>query len=264
MNFKTLTGLALALMFLAGCGASPTQPSSSKEPRQARLQEKLPRLGGAAPTGANPAAQAEGARLLAGVRQTFAQTNGFDATVRSYTQGHYKSGQKVSELRKSTTSARLIWVKPQKLRAEVITSTNALLEGAAMVTTDGRNITARAKGLLGLIPFKLTASDAKMSTNRNHSFVENNPNSHVARFTSPSAVWTVLGDVNVEGTPCKLVAVDNVKRLDKEITREVLAIDPAIMGLRQVTMYAGDEKVVQHTFTKFKWNPSVTSKTFSI
>lgn len=263
MNFKSLAGVALALMFLAGCGASPTEPSSPKQPRQARLQERPP-VGGANPMGQNPRAAAEGARLLAGVRQMFAQAKGFDATVRSYTEGHYKSGQKVSELRKSTTSARLIWMKPQKLRAEVITSTNSLLEGAAMVTTDGRNITARAKGLLGLIPFKLTASDVKMSTNRNHSFTENNPNSHVVRFTGQTAVWTLVGEATIEGVPCKLVAVDNVKRLDREVTREILAIDPTMFGLRQVTMYTGDTKVVQHTFTKFKWNPAVSSKTFSI
>jgi outer membrane lipoprotein-sorting protein len=73
-----------------------------------------------------------------------------------------------------------------------------------------------------------------------------------------------VGDAMVEGVPVKLVAVDNIKRLDREITREILAIDARNMNLRQVTMYAGDTKVTQHTFTKFQWNPKVDSKTFSI
>lgn len=266
MNFKQISGLTLALMvmFIAGCGASPTEPKTSRRPAQAKLQDSMPRFGGAMPGATNPQAQAEGAQILAGMRQTFVQAKGFDATIRSYTEGHYKSGQKVTELRKSTTSARLIWIKPEKLRAEVITSTNSLLIGAAMVTTNGENITARAKGLLGLFPLSLKASDAKMSTNRNHSFVENNPSSHMERFTSQTAVWTVAGEAMIEGTLCKLVAVDNIKRLDREITREVLAIDTRTMALRQVTMYAGPTKVTQHTFTKFQWNPKTTSQTFSI
>ena len=171
---------------------------------------------------------------------------------------------RVSELRKSTTEARLIWVKPNKFRAEVITATNPLLEGGAMATMDGQNITARAKGLLGLIPFKLNASDDKLSTNRNHTFTENNPNSHLARLTAANAVWTILGDSMVDRVPVKMIAVDNVRRLDNQITREILAVEPRTLKLYGLTMYAGNKRVVDNKFLKFAWNPRVGTEKFSL
>jgi outer membrane lipoprotein-sorting protein len=97
------------------------------------------------------------------------------------------------------------------------------------------------------------------------SFTDNNPNAQLSRLTGPSAQWTVLGDGNVSGVAVKIIAVDGVKRLDGEITREVVMVDPQSMGLRGLAMYTADnKKVVDIQFLKFKWNPSVTSSTFSL
>lgn len=268
-QLSKIFAVALTLSTLAGCGQSseqlPTAPRTAFD--NVKFQNQQPGLTDGAPVGgaqANPQAAAEGAQLLAGLRQTLTNARGFDAEVRNYSEGNYKMGEKVSELRKSTTQARLIWMKPAKLRAEVIQTSNALLEGAAMATTDGKNITARAKGVLGLFPIKLQASDAKMSTNRNVSFNDNNPDSQLKRLTSPTATWTVVGNGSVAGVAVKIIAVDNVKRLDREITREVVMLDPQTMGLRGLAMYTAQKKVVDIQFLKFKWNPSVKADTFSI
>lgn len=259
--------VVVAVGALVGCGqapeTAPRAPKSAFDGMQFQ-QQPAPGPGGVGGAAASPQAQAEGAKLLNAMRQTLATARGFDAEVRNYSEGNYKMGEKVSELRKSTTQARLIWMKPAKLRAEVITTSNALLQGAAMATTDGKNITARAKGVLGLFPIKLTASDPKMSTNRNVSFNDNNPDSQLKRLTAPTATWTVLGNGSVAGVQVKLVAIDNVKRLDREIVREVVMVDPVTNGLRGLAMYSASKKVVDIQFLKFKWNPSVTSDTFSI
>lgn len=266
---KPIAAASVALMLLVGCGQSEPLPLAPKPSRQ-KLQERPPQMtpmapgvGPMGPTGQAPGMMV-GTAILSAMRQKLTTIRGFDATITSYTQGNYKGGEKVSELRKSTTSARLIWVKPEKVRAETITATNPLLEGAALVTTNGRDITVRAKGLLGLIPFKLTASDAKLSSNRNHSFTENNPKSHLERLTGGAAIWNVIGEQTVEGVPCKLVRIDSVERLDREITHEVVAIDPRTLALRKLTMYAGNTKVVDHTFNKFRWDPTVSGDTFSL
>lgn len=254
---------------LAGCGAAEpvvTAPKSAFD--SVRFQGNAP-VGGASQAGngmmMGQQGSAEGAQLLDGMRRTLANARGFDAEVRNYSQGHYKTGEKVSELRQSTTQARLIWMKPAKLRAEVIQTSNSLLVGAAMATTDGQNITARARGILGLIPIHLTASDKKMSTNRNWSFNDNNPSALLNRLTAPTAQWTVIGDGQVSGAPVKMIAVDGVRRLDGEITREVVMVEPQTMNLRGLAMYnATNTKVAEVSFLKFKWNPTVSASTFSL
>lgn len=281
-----LMGALMAAMLLAGCGSESLPSSPKRSTGGARFQDGMPTPGMGGPALGRPGlvgpgmgypgmadangqmmgngSNAEGAALLQATRATVAQVSGFDAQIRSYTQGHFKNGERVSELRKSTTEARLIWMKPLKLRAEVIQTSNAILVGAAMATTDGKNVTARAKGLLGLIPFKMQVTDPKLGNNRDHRLPENNPKANLERLTAPTAVWTAIGDQAIEGVMCKLIQVDNVKRLDKEITREVVAIDPQQITLRKLLMFAGTTKVVDHTFVKFKWNPKVSSSSFNL
>lgn len=277
---RQIAGLGLALLLLAGCGQSgslPTTPSDSNY--RSRLQDQTPAYNqpgmqpgygqqpGAVP-GMNPAmggpGAAEGNQLLQRMRQTFAACRGFEADIRTYSEGHYKTGQRVSELRNSTTRAKITWAKPNKLRAEVEETTNSLLVGAAMATTDGENITARCKGLLGLIPFHLTASDAKMSSNRNHAFTTTNPNSQLTRITAASVGWTVIGDNTVQGTPVKVIELQNVQHLDSEVTRELVMIDPQTMGLRGLVEYVGTHKVEEMTFLSFRWNPSLSASLFNL
>ena len=281
-----LVGALVAALVLAGCGADKLPTTPKRSTGGARFQDgaMVPGMGGPAlpgmpgpngqmmgPNGpmmmgpnGQPMGNPEGAALLQAIRNVITQVNGFDAQIRSYTQGHYKQGQKVSELRKSTTEARLIWVKPLKLRAEVIETTNPLLVGAAMATSDGKNVTARARGILGLIPIHMQVTDPKLGNNRNHTLPESNPKAMIERLTSPAAVWTVIGDETVEGTPCKVIQVEGAKRIDREITREVIAIDPQQMTLRRVLMFTGTTKVVDHQLLKFKWNPKVSSSSFEL
>lgn len=284
-----LVGALVAAMMLAGCGGGKLPTTPKRGVSESRLQDGMmrpgmggpgaygpgmmgpngPMMGPNGPMGPGgqmmgPGGGQEGVQLLQATRHTLTQVIGFDAQVRSYTQGHYKQGERVSELRKATTEARLIWVKPNKLRAEVIQTSNPLLVGAAMATSDGQNVTARAKGLLGLIPFKMQVGDPKLGNNRNHRLPENNPKANMERLTAPTAVWTVVGEQVVEGTPCKMIQVDGVKRLDREITRELVAIDPRQITIRKLVMFAGATRVVDHTFVKFRWNPKVSSTSFEL
>ncbi|MDB5097517.1 MAG: hypothetical protein JWM80_1938 [Cyanobacteria bacterium RYN_339] len=253
---------AFALMaLLAGCGQAPgtaTRPILTDNALDA-----IP----LAPVAAQPGQQAgpgqtEGIKMLQGLRTAYQRCTGFDSEIKSYSQGNFKAGQHVDELRKATTQAKLLWFKPNKTRAEVVTTSNPLLVGAALVTTNGVDVTARAKGLLSIFPFHFQASDAKLSNNRNHKFTENNPKSIIERLTAATAVWTVVGDAVVEGTPVKMVQVDHIHYLDKEITREVVGIDPATSAIRRLVMYNGTTKVIDHSFLKFSWNPHPNSDTF--
>lgn len=278
MKSSKLIIAGLALAFLAGCGQSQL-PSAPRPVKNQQLQKRYPMPGQAMPGQMGPMGpmgqmgptggaqmggqgQMEGAQALQAMRRMLAQINGFEATVKSYTQGNYKSGQRVSELRKSTTQAKLTWLKPEKLRAEVITATNPLLEGGKLATTDGKSIRARAAGLLSLFPMTLGANDTKLANNRNHSFTENNPQSQLTRLTGPTASWTVVGAG--EGGAVKLIRVDNVSRLDNEITHEIIGLDMRQMTLKSLEMYAGQTKVVDHQFLRFSWNPRVTSDTFAL
>lgn len=269
-NRTKLIGAALAALMLAGCGGTPTAPKSKRPSAgSSQLLTGPGQVPGAVPgmpqPGMAPAAgNPEGAQLLQGMRNLLPTISGFDVQVRSYSQGHYKAGAKVEELRKSTTEARIIWARPMKLRAEVIQTTNPLLVGAAMATPDGQNITARAKGVLGLFPIKMAITDPKLGNNRNHKLTQNNPKALLERLTAPTATWTVIGEQTVEGTPCKLIQVDNVSRLDKEINRELVAIDPSNLALRKLVMYNGNTRLVDHTLVKFRWNPKVSSSSFNI
>lgn len=277
MKSSKLIIAGLVLAFLAGCGQSQL-PSAPRPLKNQQLQQRYPMPGGAMPGQMGPMgptgqmgpaggaqmgpATAEGAQALNRMRQLLATIQGFEATVTSYTQGNYKSGQKVAELRKSTTKAKLTWLKPEKLRAEVITATNPLLEGGKLATVDGQSVRARAAGLLSLFPMTLQANDTKLANNRNHSFTENNPQSLLTRLTGPSASWTVVGAG--QGGAIKAFRIDNVQRLDNEITHEILVIDMRQMTLKGLEMFAGQTKVLNHDFLNFKWNPRVTSDTFTL
>ena len=205
-----------------------------------------------------------GLQLLNMLRQNYSRCSGVQADIKSYSQGHFKAGQHVDELRQGTTEATLLWSKPNKLRLTVVTSTNALLIGAAMATPDGQQITARAKGILGIFPLHFSPTEPRLSNNRNHPFTENNPKTQIERLTGANAVWTVVADSNIEGTAVKLLSVDGVKRLDRDVTREVVAIDPAAGSLRGVVMYAGNTRVVDYHFMSFRWSPSITEDMFSL
>ncbi|MEB3221693.1 MAG: hypothetical protein VKS61_06400 [Candidatus Sericytochromatia bacterium] len=287
--------LALASVALLGCGrdagltaARPARLVTTTRPVNALRPEApvgqpvagqvpaatpavpAPGLPGVAGVGISPGTRTaiegitEGERLLAAVRSQAATATSFETTVRSYTQGYFSGGQRGSELKRATTESKLTWAQPSRLRVEVIKTTNPIAEGAVLATQDLVTCRVRARGLLGFIPFNLSATDSKLANNRNHTLPAMNPKATLDRLTAPGAAWTLIGDGSVEGIPVKVVRVSGVKALDSEIDRELIGIDPTQMVIRKVTMYAGDTKVGDHTMLSFRVNPPVTSELFAI
>jgi hypothetical protein len=246
-----------SLMVVAGCGKSPASPLLPTVPA---APSQLP-----APV-ASPGADAghqEGDVLLAQVRAAFAGCTGAEAEARSYSEGHFKAGAHVGELRHATYRTRMVWMKPHKMLGEVLETDNFLVGGAKMTTLDGQNVRVKGAGLLGLFPLTLQADSDMLSSNRHHKFSDQSPDAICRRLLGPAVHWTVLGAATVAGKSVRLIALDGAPHLDAEITREVIAIDPQDAGLRGVTMYAGTRKVEDVTFTSFRWNPKPAADTFS-
>ncbi len=257
----------VAAAALVGCGTSaPTRPKTTRNTMRT-MNSQLPGMPmpGQGQMPAPGADQGRGGQLLERVRQELAHVTGFDAEILARTQGNYKQGKKVDELRKVTIGYKVVWMKPTKFRAEVFNSPDPLMEGAGLVTTDGVNVTARAKGLLSFIPIKAKANDPKLANARNHTFDKYGPNAQIQRLTGQGATWTVLSEsVAPNGAPMAFVAVDNVQRLDREITREVFGIEIQSLVMRSLTAFAGETKVTDYTFQKFRWNPKVSAETFKM
>lgn len=209
-------------------------------------------------------AQGQGAQLLNAMRQKLATCNGFQGNLTDFTMGNFKNGVQQSNTVQSTTTATILWAKPNQLRCDVQTTTNSLLDGAKMATTDGQNITARLKGILGLLALHLNASDPKMSTNRNHSFTDNNPYSQLERITAPNVQWVPVGQATVGGAPVVVCEIEGVRHLDNQITRELVEVEPQTLNLRGMISYAGNQVVEQFTFNTFTWNPNVDPSQFQI
>lgn len=267
-SHRLVTSL-LALVVLVGCGQN--SPSASKTPRRtaptaSRVGVPAAALGQASvPTAAPGGDKVQGAQLLERMRRVLGETHGFEAEILAKTQGYWKQGEKGTELRKVSIGYKVVWAKPTKFRAEVFNAPTPLMEGAGLVTHDGRNITARSKGILGLIPIKLAANDPKLGNARNHTFDKYGPNNQIQRLTGPTAVWTVIGENQAaNGTVIKVVAIDNVPRLDPGIDRETLSLDPQSALMKSMTGWEKGTKVVDYTFTKFGWNPKVTEDTFKL
>lgn len=255
-----MTGLARALSLaasislLAACGQAPATSPKREVPRPVSSGPATTPLppAGAAPT--------EGAALLASVRQTFEACKGVEAEVKSWSEGHFKSGKRVSELRRNSYRTKLVWMKPNMLRGDILETDNFLVGGAKMVSRDGRSITIKAGGVLGLFPIKVAASDPLLSSNRNHKFTDMSPDAILQSVLGPRAQWTVVGQTG----GAKQVQVDGVPALDKEITRQVLVVEPGSFKLRSLTMYAGTKKVVDYQFLKFRWNPQAKADLFEL
>lgn len=262
-HLKLATAL-LAALALTACGTgAPTRAKAPKSALRTMTQQPgAPMMGMNQQPGGD---QGHGMQLLERVRQHHAQVQGFSAEILCKTQGYWKQGKKGDELRKVSIGYKVVFMKPAKFRAEVFNSPDPMMEGAGMVTTDGVNITARAKGLLSFIPIKAKANDSRIANARNHTFDKFGPAAQVVRLLGPSARWTVLQEsVAPNGAPMAFVAVDDVPRLDGEITREVLGVELQSLVLRSLTAFAGEMKATDYTFQKFMWNPKVGPETFSM
>lgn len=260
MKFRTpIAAITCTLALLAGCGTSPT----AAKPTRPKAQSAVP-VPAILPMPNPIEAAGEGTALLARLREAFETCTGAEAEAKSYSEGHWKAGQKVAELRKATYRTKMIWVKPKKIRGDILETDNFLVGGAKMVTLDGKRVRVRAGGVLGLVPLTMDTTDDMLGSNRRHKFNEQTPDAISSRLLGPQATWTVVGQATLAGVPCKLVEVAGVTRLDPEIEREVVAVDPSTAALRGVSMYVKGKRVVEVTFTKFKWNPKPAADAFAL
>lgn len=258
MRFSGKIGCGVALAaLLAACGQ--TSPTAERPRRPAALATVAP-----APLAPGQDGAAEGEALLIRLREAFATCTGAEAEAKSYSEGHYKAGARVSELRKSTYRTKMLWVKPRKIRGEILDTDNFLVGGAKMVTLDGKKVKVKGAGVLGLLPLTLDAGADMLSSNRHHKFNEQTPDAISERLLGPQARWIVTGHGVAAGVPVAFVEVAGIPRLDKEIEREVVAVDPASPALRGVAMWAKGKKVVDVTFTKFRWNPKPAGGAFDL
>lgn len=247
--------LALASALVAGCGAG-TAPSAVR-PTPAPLPTP-------APAASNPAGQQEGDFAIAALRDAYTRATGAEGELKSYSEGHYKAGERVSELRKANYRTRMLWVKPSKFKGEILETDNFLVSGGKMVTTDGKKVKVKGGGVLGLFPITLDINDGKLASNRNYGFTDQAPDAMIKRLIGPSAHWQLIGDGRVGSVATRIYEVTGVPRLDAEITRETVAIAPADRTLRGLTLYTGSTRVMDVSFTTFKWNPTPAAGAFDL
>ena len=251
--------VSLAALVTA-CGQTPT----AIKPVDLPLSKIQPYSPGAGTTGAADQQLAPGEKIKQAAVKALTTSSGFRAEVQAHTEGHYKQGKRVSDLRTFDHFSKLIWMKPNRIRLEIVRTTNFLLEGAAMVSEDGEAITARGKGVLGILPIHLKASDPTLVNVRNHKFKDALPDSLLQRFTGSTATWTPVGQSTVEGRPALIVDISNVKHLDPEITKESIWLDAQTYQIRRLSLYEGARIAMDFRFGNFQWNPKVTSATFKL
>lgn len=205
-----------------------------------------------------------GLALLQRMRQRLQSAQGVEAMVRSFSEGRFKAGKPVQELRRSTYRTRLLWQKPARMRGDVLDTDNWLVSGASMVTTDGRNVKVKASGFLGLFPINVKVDDDLLASNRNHKFGDLAPDAMFGRLMGPSAAWWVVGRQTLGGRPMDVIEVRGVPPVDAAIRREILAVDPGDLTVGFLRMYDATHMVVDYTFQTFRWDPRLSSDAFRL
>jgi hypothetical protein len=160
--------ILLTCLLMIGCGKQPVTAPVVTAP----LPTPVP-----TPAVPDASAKEEGARLKAVLERAFNACSGVEAEVKSFSEGHFKAGKQVSELRHATYRTHVIWGKPLKIRAEVLDTDNFLVGGAKMATLDCKKIKVRGAGILGILPLTLDASDDLLASNRNHRFTASSSSS---------------------------------------------------------------------------------------
>ncbi|MEB3198616.1 MAG: hypothetical protein VKP62_15575 [Candidatus Sericytochromatia bacterium] len=205
----------------------------------------------------------DGQALLKAVRAKVANTPGVDVEVKAASSGHYYGGKKVAELRSSSSRSRMLWGAPGKLRAQVLESTTPLLAGSTLVMLSPDQLKVKAGGALGLIPISMKSSDTRLMTNRNHYFTDNHPVAHLKRLTAEGASWKGVAPLPVAPSAA-WVEISGVRRLDKDLTRELLALDPKTLQPKAMAMMEGDKSVVTFQFLKFLWDAVPNPNAFKL
>jgi len=246
-----ITGLSLLLVACGSSGATPRPARPSLSP-------------GASAAPGQPAAPApDGPALLAKLRDRLARTSGIEVEVKASSSGSYYGGKRVAQERSSSSRSRMTWASPTRLRAQVLESTTAFLAGSVLVMSTPTQVRVKGGGALGLVPITMKASDTRLITNRNHYFTDNHPIAHLQRLTSSGAAWE--GIKALPAAPkASWVSISGVRRLDTELTRELLAVDPATLQPVAMAMMVAERPVVTFQFLRFVWDATPPDSTFKL
>ena len=256
--------LAVASVIVAGVGCGQVgQGAPLPDPASSAPPASMPAPAQPGQPG-SPGDGGAGQDLLQRLRQRMQQATGVEALVRSWSEGHFKAGKPVSELRHSTYRTHLLWQKPNRMRGDVLETDNWLVSGASMVTLDGRNVRIKANGFLGLFPITVKADDDLLASNRNHKFGDLAPDAMFGRLMGAGAQWMAIGQQASGGRPMTVVEVRGVPRVDSGITREVLVLDPQALVVGQLRMFSGSRTVVDYTFLSFRWDPKPAADAFKL
>jgi hypothetical protein len=247
----TLVGLSL---LLAACGRSaanvrPVRPSQ-------------PPVGSAEP-GQPAAPPPDGPALLAKLRERLARTTGVEVEVKASSSGSFYGGKRVAQERSSASRSRMTWVTSGKLRAQVLESTTPMLAGSVLVMTSPTQVRVKGSGALGLVPISMKPTDSRLITNRNHYFTDNHPIAHLQRLTASGAMWEGVKALPV-APQASWVAITGVRRLDTELTRELLALDAKSLQPVAMAMMVAERPVVTFQFLRFSWDATPPESTFRL
>jgi hypothetical protein len=157
----------------------------------------------------------------------------------------------------------MIWAAPNKLRAQVLESTTALMKGATLVMQGPSQIRVKAGGAFGLFPISMTSTDSRLLTNRNHAFTDNHPIAHLQRLTAPGAEWRSVPPL-ATAPQAAWIEITGVRRLDGALSRELLALDPQTLRPVAVAMYEQEKPVVIFQFLSFQWDVTPSAATFKL
>ena len=204
-----------------------------------------------------------GPALLSAFRAHVAGARSLESEFSANSCGYYLGGNRDSSEHASSGRTRLFWARPLRLRAQILESSTALLNGAALLTDDGGTVKIKAAGVLGFLPLSMTSGDTRLLTDRKHAFKNNHPMAHLQRLSGAAASWAVL-PVPSPARDATAIDVTGVPRLDGEITREVLTVASSDLRPLSLAMYTGSRVVVLFRFESFAWNVPVRAASFTL
>lgn len=259
MRGLLVSALGLAL-FLGACGKSVASP---RVPRASATPGGQPGGSPGAVTPGLPPTGPDGAALLGQLRARLARTQAIEVEVKASSSGRYYGGKRVEAERQSSSTSRMIWATPSRLQARVQESTTPMLAGAMLVMSTPGQVKVKGAGALGLVPVSMKVTDTRLLTNRNHAFTDNHPIAHLRRLTTPEVTWVRIAALPA-APQAHWVTVGQARRLDPEITAEVLALDPTTLSPVALAMLVDSRPVVTFTYSGFNWEATPSAATFKL
>ncbi|MBM3267004.1 MAG: hypothetical protein FJZ01_05075 [Candidatus Sericytochromatia bacterium] len=250
ISHRRLALMAALALLSSGCGSS-----GASAPVVVPGAQVAP---ASSPPPALTDAEEVGWRQLQAARAALASATSLSGEFEAFSAGHFNGGKKEAALRKASSRSRVLWAAPERLRVEVQETATPFLTGAVLATADGSVLWAKGSGLLSLVPVRLVADDTRLATNRNHLFRDALPIAQLRRLTGKGANWKPGA-----GQP-HVLTVTTVSRLDGEIDKETVTLDPATSRVTAIAAYVRGEKVTELRFIEQKWNPPIAGNPFRL